>query len=183
MKNLAKDIKTGLIDLLEVAFVGITVFASVFYLFIGQSLRVTGLSMIPTFKNDEVIMIEKLTLNLNPLERKTIIVFKSPKEPKKLLIKRVVGLPNETIKISEGIVYINGTKLEEPYINGLKTKQEKYLLEGQEYKIPNGEYVVMGDNRVDSEDSREFGPIKTTDMTGKVLMVYEPIKNFRIIKN
>ncbi len=166
----------------QIIFIFILVFGVV-YFFVGQLFEVTGGSMLPNFHDKEQIIAEKLSVNLMNIERGDVIIFKNPHENNRLLIKRIIGLPEEKIQILEGLVYINGEKLNEDYLTpGTTTKGKRILEEGPEYKIPKDSYVVMGDNRNESNDSREWGYIKTENIVGRTVLVYYPLKNFRFIK-
>ncbi len=175
-----KDIFKLVMDFVETLVIAAGVFIFV-YLFIGQLLRVTGDSMMPTFADGEQIIAEKLSVKFNPIKRGQIVIFKLPKNQERLLIKRVVGLPGENIKISGGTVFINDVKLEEPYVHNELTTQERAMTENIEYKIQPDFYVVMGDNRENSSDSREFGPVAKDLIIGKAFMVYFPFNKIRFI--
>ena len=104
-------------------------------------------------------------------ERYDIILFRNPKNKKQVLIKRVIGLPGEKIEIKDGYIYVNGERIEEPYL------QEKCNDSGS-YQVPENSYFVMGDNRNHSYDSRDFSSIPQKDVLAKaVCVVYPRIKN------
>lgn len=127
-------------------------------------------------------------------QRRDIIVFKYPLEPKKDFIKRCIGLPGETIEIKDKVVYINGGKQDEPYTiytdpYSVYPKDAPYLTEQQRnrdnfgpLKIPEKHYFMMGDNRDRSLDSRFWGPLNRKYIKGKALFVYWPPKRIKIIK-
>lgn len=139
--------------------------------------------MLPSFVDKEQIIAEKLSVNLSNVERGDVIIFKNPYENNRLLIKRVIGLPEEKFQILDGFVYINGERIKEDYLApDTATKGKRLLEEGPEYKIPEDSYVVLGDNRNESNDSREWGYIKTENIVGRTVLVYYPLKNFRFIK-
>ena len=133
----------------------------IIYLFLGQLCEVSGNSMLPNFNNKEQLISESLSVKLKDLKRGDVIVFESPLENNKLLIKRVIGLPEENFKIVDGKVYINGNLLnEESYLQSNEyTFVEKYFENNIEYQIPNDSYVVLGDNRDESTDSRVGGTL------------------------
>lgn len=104
-------------------------------------------------------------------ERYDIILFRNPKNKKQVLIKRVIGLPGEKIEMKSGCIYVDGQKITEPYL------QEKYNDSGS-YQVPENSYLVMGDNRNHSYDSRDFSSIPQKDVLAKaVCVVYPRIKN------
>lgn len=167
------------LDLVEVTIVGVAVFVIV-YLFIGQPLEITGTSMEPTLDNGEMIIAEKMTSRLDKLERGDIVVFKQPENPNIFVIKRIVGLPGETLTLSEKSVYINGSMLEEDYV---KTHQALLTAQDKDIEIPQDSYFLMGDNRANSTDSRKWGPILEQDIVGKAVIVFSPISNARLIES
>ncbi len=170
-------------EYLQIILIFLMVFTIV-YLFIGQLFEVTGDSMFPTFKDKEQIIAEKISVNFTHLKRGDIIIFKNPYEGNKLLIKRVIALPEETFQIKETHVLINNNQLSEPYLNeDVATFGKASLKEEVEYKVPSGSYIVLGDNREQSTDSREWGYVKSENIVGKVALVYYPLKNLRIIQN
>ncbi len=134
-------------------------------------------SMEPTVPKGSLMMIQRTVLTVSRFDVVTII---SPEDPKQEMIKRIIGLPGETIHFDKGAIFVNGKPLNEPYL--LKTKQRGVFTFPTSKKIPEENYFVMGDNRDVSLDSRSFGTIHREDITGKVFMVYWPIKYFRIIQ-
>ena len=156
MKEKIKDFLPYLIILVVVI---------LFRTFIATPIKVDGMSMYPTLEGNEIMILNKL----GKIQRYNIVVVKEEKED---LIKRVIGLPNETIEIVEGNIYINGKKIEENYGKGETSDYPKT-------KLKSDEYFVLGDNRNDSDDSRfpEVGVIKKNRIIGKTSFRLLPIKN------
>lgn len=170
-------------DILEtVVFIG-SLFIVV-YLFIFQPNQVKGASMDPTFNSGDYIFTSKITYKLRPYERGDVIVFKSPKNPDIEYIKRIIGLPGDKVMVKDEEVYVNGTKLTEPYI-AAKTNvwDGGFSKNGEETVVPPGELFVMGDNRPRSSDSREFGPIPESSVIGQVFYRYFPSNKMGPIDN
>ncbi|NLB60934.1 MAG: signal peptidase I [Clostridiales bacterium] len=147
-------------------------------MFIFEPIKVDGVSMQPTLIDTENMLVEKVSYWFSTPERGDIIIcyFPNRADPNETFVKRIIGLPGETISVKEGAVYINGEKLDESeywlgHING----------NFPEYEIPDGEVFVMGDNRNNSGDSRlkEVGSIPIKRIVGHVLGVISPIKNLR----
>lgn len=181
MRKLAKKFFTYLLDFAEIVLIAVTLFIIV-YLFVAQLLEVTGNSMYPTFKDKEQIIAEKVSVKLKELERGEIIIVKSPKDTSRLLIKRVIGLPGERIMVKGGKVFINGGELYEPYLpESTKTYEGSLVKEGLEYQIANESYFVLGDNREQSSDSREYGTFPNELVVGRGVIVYYPLKSLRFI--
>lgn len=115
--------------------------------------------------------------------RYDIMVLRDARNTNRLIIKRVVGLPGETVALRHGVVLINGIVLSEPYIKGVFQRGvENYALRGlvSEIALPADFYYVMGDNRDESYDSRNFGPVHKKQIQGKIIAVIWPLKNRKI---
>lgn len=144
--------------------------------------EVYGASMSPTISSEDRMLINKMSYKKEEPKRGDIIVFnstlKDDKGNNKSLIKRVIGLPKERLTIKGGNVYINGTKIDEPYINTDYTDGNIDIL------IQDGEYFVMGDNRTVSRDSRDIsvGTIDKEDIVGKASIRYFPFSDIGIVK-
>lgn len=167
----------------QVIFIFILVFFVV-YFFLGQLYEVMGDSMEPNFHDQEQLIAEKLSTRFGNLKRGDIVIFKSPKDESRLLIKRIVGLPEEKVMLKDGSVYINGEYLPEPYVpEDMLTKEMRIMESDFEYTIPADSYMVLGDNREKSTDSREWGFVKSENMIGRAILVYYPLKNIRFVKD
>lgn len=179
-------VKAGIdfvMDILEtVTFVG-SIFI-VIYLFIMQPNQVKGASMVPTFHDGEYIFTSKVTYKFRGIERGDVIVFRSPRNPDIEYIKRVIGVSGDTIRVSDGVVYVNDRKLEEPYISDKTNLWEGgFISENETITVPTNKLWVMGDNRPRSSDSRDFGPIETSSLIGQVFYRYFPPDRMGIISN
>ncbi len=136
--------------------------------FLIQPFYVKGASMEPNFYDHEYLVIDELTYRFRTPIRGEIVVFRYPRDPREYFIKRVVGLPGETVEISDGQVrisneaYPNGIILEESYIDSQLTEGKKQVTLGAD------EYYVLGDNRDESLDSRSFGPLSEEYIIGRV---------------
>jgi len=151
--------------------------------FIIAPKEIAGNSMYPALKNGDRILIKKYDKNY---QRGDIIIFKSPKNPDIEYISRLIALPKDKIKIQERKVYLNGKILQEPYTKTPTSLWEDgFIKEGEEYKVPDSEVFVMGDNRPRSSDSREFGFIIIPSIIGKYSYryyegKYEPTKEDKV---
>ncbi|MFQ3646218.1 MAG: signal peptidase I [Anaerolineae bacterium] len=139
---------------------------------------VEGRSMQPTFETNDRLIVSRLHYMLGRPQRGDIVVFNSinPREPTTMLIKRVIGLPGETVSFVDNQVYINGVRLSEPYVANVCTRcvQEPVTLGPDEY-------YVLGDNRPNSVDSRSFGVITIRDIVGEAVFRYWPPAKFGLI--
>jgi signal peptidase I len=157
------------------------VIAVVVRLFVFQLYYVPSTSMNPTIKAGDRILVDKLAFHLHPVERGDIIVFRRPAaatcgEGLDDFVKRVIGLPGETISGKDGQVYIDGKRLAEPWLPKVSTT---YTATFGPDKIPAGDYFMMGDHRTTSCDSRYWGPIKRSAVIGEVVMRIWPISSLR----
>ena len=105
-------------------------------------------------------------------QRGDIIVFKFPEDESKDFIKRVIGLPGDTLELRNKVVYINGVALDEPYVRHTKYTREPIRDDFGPFTVPADEFFVMGDNREGSYDSRWWGPVKRQKIVGKALVIY-----------
>jgi len=153
-------------EIVQTAFISLAIFFFV-YIFLLQPHRVKGDSMLPNFHDGELLLTEKVTYRLYKPRRGDVIVFRAPQRNVDF-IKRIVGLPGNTVRIEDGTVFIDDERLAEPY-ETQKTQGSATVVLGQD------EYFVLGDNRGSSSDSRSFGPIKRNAIKGKVSLVYWPI--------
>lgn len=151
------------------------------YLFIMSPQEVSGHSMEPNFHDGDYILTNKIIYKLVEPKRGDIVIFKSPANKDIDYIKRVIGLPGETVELREQHFYINGTLLTEPYEYNKPVYGGSFLQEGVQVTIPDGYYFVSGDNRPGSSDSREFGFVPLEDFIGKALLRYWPTTAVGII--
>lgn len=152
------------------------------YLFIMSPQEISGSSMTPTFTNGEYILTNKVLYRFTLPKRGDVVIFKSPKNKDVDYIKRVIGLPGETIRLEGGMFYINDVPLIEHYDYNKPVFGESYMHEGDEIVIPEGQYFLIGDNRPGSSDSREFGPVPLEDFIGKAFLRYWPTTKTGLVK-
>lgn len=137
--------------------------------FVGQATRVDGQSMEPNLHTDQRLVVEKVSYRFHGPRRFDIVVLKLPEQGDELLIKRVVGLPGETVEIRDGRVYINSEALDEPFTPE-ETRSRRY----EKVTVPPLHVFVLGDNRNRSNDSRSFGPVPIDDIVGRAWLSYWP---------
>ena len=157
----------------------------VIYFIIARPFQVSGDSMFLTYKDKEYIFTNIIGLKMGHLNKGDVIVFKAPVDSSKDFIKRVIGMNGDTVEIKEGSVYVNGERLnEQSYLSSdVKTFGGTFLPENAPKKVPTGEIFVMGDNRANSSDSREWGFLKKSEVIGKSFFVYWPISEAHAISN
>ncbi len=134
--------------------------------FIATPVRVDGDSMNKTFKNGDILILYKLS----KIKRFDVIVLHETDDDEKI-IKRVIGMPGDTVAIKDGEIYINDKKIEDKYAYGMTSDYDRITLK-------SNEYFILGDNRLISKDSRYFGPIKEKEIKGKVVFRLFPFSKF-----
>lgn len=155
---------------------------AVVYLFLLQPHQVVGDSMLPNFENGEYILTDKISYKTREPQRGEVIVFKAPTSLEKDFIKRVIAKSGDKIKLYGGKIYLNGEELKEKYIpTDFKTFSSRAIQENIEYEVPQGSYFVLGDNRLNSSDSREWGFLKRDAIIGRSFIVYWPPRSFKIV--
>lgn len=150
-------------------------------IFVAQPFIVSGESMDPTFETSQYLIIDELTYSLKEPQRGDVVVFRYPKDLKTYFIKRIIGLPGETVQIKNNIVTIinkenpQGFVLDEPYIKTKMTTDDKT------YTSKQGEYFVMGDNRNRSYDSRAWGGVTKKELIGKTFLRLFPLHRIEFL--
>lgn len=164
------------------------IIALVIKTFLFQAFYIPSESMKPTLNVGDRVLVNKVSYRLHDVNRGDIVVFETPPRAEdangsiKDLVKRVIGLPGETVEAHGGIVFVNGRQLEEPYLeDGVKTcaldSAPASCNDFGPEQIPSGDVFVMGDNRTASKDSRAFGPIDESSIVGRVFVRIWPITN------
>ena len=143
--------------------------------FAAQSFRVDGPSMQPGLHTDEYVLVNKMAYLFHPPQRGDVIVFHYPVNPSQDFIKRIIGIPGDTIQTTSNAVIVNGQTLREPYIS------TPFNYDSNTWKLGPGEFFVMGDNRDNSLDSRTWGPLARSYIVGKAVAVYWPLSDWEWI--
>ncbi len=153
------------LDIFETLVLSLVLFAVINA--ISARIRVDGFSMEPTLKTGEFVIVNKLAYKFNLPDRGDVIVFHYPRDPQQEYIKRVIGLPGDTITISNGQVLVNGQAIDEPYIAAEPAYESQWT-------VPEDSLFVLGDNRNNSSDSHSWGPVPMEKVIGKAIFVYWP---------
>ena len=164
-----------LLNLIGAAFITVFVF-----LFVFSPYEVEGNSMSPVINNGDKIIVSSQVLT-GKIRRFDIVVFRVPGNGSRKLIKRVIGLPGESVGIRSGKVFIDHKELYEPYLMN-KGDVNFRAVNMPEKKIPEGNYFLLGDLREKSVDSRDFGTLDKGMIAGKILFRYWPLNRFGIVK-
>ena len=162
---------------------GAFIIAMILRQFIVQSSLVFSGSMIPTLQSAtqknyaDRLIVNKLVYHFNLPKRGDIVLFNSPYNDGKQYVKRLIGLPGETVEIRRGMVYVNDKLL---VIPGVTIRRDYANLEKQE--IPEDEFFMLGDNRPNSADSRVWGTVPKSELIGEALFIYWPLNRIRWVK-
>lgn len=178
-----KKIYIILFDLIQTLVIAGAIFV-VIYAFLFRPYQVNGLSMYPTFENGEYVLTNLISKRFTDYNRGDVIVFHSPTEKDKDFIKRIIGITGDSVSVNEGHVYLNGEMLEEDYLPAnYVTNGGSFLSEGSQVNIPENSYFVLGDNRSNSSDSREWGFVPQDMIIGKSFFVYWPLNRLRTVEH
>jgi len=149
-----------------------------FILFLYQPVRVEGTSMLPMLEDQDRLFINKFAYRFGDIQRGDVVVFLYPHDHTKSYIKRVIALPGDDLLIDHGQVWVNGVAIKENYVP-LKYEDDRSQ---PEMIVPKGDYFVMGDHRVISSDSRDFGPVARSLIYGKAAFVYWPVDQAGVVR-
>ncbi|MEX0616562.1 MAG: signal peptidase I [Candidatus Woykebacteria bacterium] len=175
------------VDIIETIVVAAAIFVVV-YLFLLQPHQVRGASMEPNLHDGQYILTDKITYRFRDPKRGEIIVFKAPVDENFDYIKRIIGLPGETVQIKEGKIVIKnsenpgGISLDESYPSTQNNNPGSLLENGKELKIDEGNFFVLGDNRNQSFDSREWGLLPRKNIIGKAWFRYWPAAKISFVR-
>lgn len=155
----------------------LTILMFMAFRFAVQNYRVDGHSMVPTFQDQQYILVDKAAYLFHPPERGDVIVFAYPLDPSQDFIKRVIGLPGDHVVVDQdGFVSVNGVKLQESYIS-----ESSNPYPPTDLTVCADHYFVLGDNRGDSSDSRAWGLVPRDNIIGKASLIYWPISAFHTV--
>lgn len=174
----AKSPRGFLVELIKIVLIAVVIIIPIRY-FLFQPFYVRGASMEPNFHDNEYLIIDEITYRFTEPQRGEIVVVRDPKNHSEFLIKRIIGLPGESVQVSEGHVFVynstnpEGIELVEPYL-------ASYIVTTNDQRVDVGtdEYFVMGDNRPVSLDSRSFGPLLKKNIIGRAWLRVWPFDTF-----
>jgi len=166
--------KRFILDILETLVLAVVLYFGINA--VSARVRVDGFSMRPTLQDGEYILVNKLAYKTGEPHRGDIVVFIFPVDPQEDLIKRVIGLPGETVAIHSGTVSVNGIQLAEPYIASPPAYDDEWV-------VPEGQLFVLGDNRNDSRDSHQWGFLPIENVIGRAVLIYWPPEEWQVINH
>lgn len=167
--------KSAAVEIIESIVIAVLL-AALIRIFILAPFYIPSGSMVPTLLEGDRIIVSKITYRIWAPQRGDIVVFKYPRDPSRDYVKRLIGLGGETVALKNNRLYING-----------QVVPENYLPPGIQFadygpvRVPEGHYLVLGDNRNVSEDSRYWGPLPEKNVIGKALLVYWPPARIRLL--
>lgn len=175
--NNQKSNKESVWELIKFILIAIAIVLPIRIL-VAQPFIVSGSSMVPTFQDKQYLIVDQITYKIHEPKRGDVIIFRFPLDTSKFFIKRIIGLPNEEVKIEKGKITItdtdgNESKLEEPYLEFVSN-------DSMSIKLKSDEYFVMGDNRIASSDSRSWGVLPKENIVGKALIRLLPVDSIEV---
>ena len=174
-----KPAKSPLREYVE-TLIGAAVLAVLIMTFVARTFTVDGPSMMPTLQDGQRLLVDRLTYRFKEPQRGDVIVFRYPANPRQHFIKRIIGVPGDEIFIAGGTVFVNGVALQEDYINGP-------MFTGRPFGpviVQPGTYFVLGDNRNNSEDSRDrrVGLVPRENIVGRAVWRYWPLADMAVFR-
>lgn len=166
--------KRFVLDILETLVLAVVLYFGINA--VSARVRVDGFSMRPTLQDGEYILVNKLAYKFSEPVRGDIVVFVFPVNPEEDLIKRIIGLPGDTITIQDGVLSVNGVVMDEPYINAPPAYNGTWT-------VSEGELFVLGDNRNDSRDSHQWGLLPIENVIGRAVLIYWPPEEWQVIRH
>lgn len=181
-----KGLKYELLDLLKTF---VICFIAVFLVttFIVKPIRVDGKSMTPTLLDNEIGLMNVFKAKYSSINRFDVVVVYNEEEDQDW-VKRVIGLPGDTVYAKDDVVYVNGKAIDEPYLdndyaNGIRKSGLPFTEDFEKIQLGEDDYFLMGDNRVGSYDSRKVGPFQRDEFRGKDIYVIYPFNEMKIVGN
>ncbi len=169
-----KQIKAAFIDLLQTLILAVLLYFAIDAVF--ARVRVLNISMQPTLVEGDVILVNKLAYKLGKMHTGDVVIFHNPNDLTEDYIKRLIGKPGDRVEVMDGVVYVNGEGLDEPYI------ADEPMYSGS-WQVPEDSIFVLGDNRNQSSDSHSWGFVPLEDVVGKALVIYWPLDAMKVLSN
>lgn len=176
-------------ELFDLARTFIICFIAVFLIttFLVKPVRVDGKSMYPTLHDEDIGIMNIISRKISGVNRFDVVIVYNENLHEDW-VKRVIGLPGDSIYAKDDVVYVNGKAIEEPYLdndhaNAIRARGDHFTNDFEEVILGEDEYFLMGDNRINSSDSRVVGPFKGEDIVGKDVYVLYPFNNMQIVGN
>jgi signal peptidase I len=157
--------------------------------------RIPSESMLGTLRPGDRVLVNRAVYHLHEPRRGDVVVFRYPRDPDVVFIKRIVGVPGDVLEVRDGRLYVNGERPREPYVHRTSGRADPTVAQAaiagstlhdpwslaEPYRVPGDEYFVMGDNRTDSDDSRDWGTVPRAAIVGEGLATYWPLSRLRAL--
>lgn len=177
-----RRLRAFFLDILEVVVFAIAIFLFI-YLLVLQPHKIKGASMEPNLPDGEYLLTDKVTYRIREPQRGDVIVFKAPTDQGEEFIKRIIATPEESVALKEGKILIDGQALFEPYLlQGVATSPGLFLKDEEAVQVPPDNYLVLGDNRPFSSDSRTWGFVSKDKITGRAWLIYWPLSEVGVVE-
>ncbi len=179
LRSRAEEMRSSLLEFIDSGLIALVLVFMIIRPFIIQAFYIPSGSMRPTLVENDKILVSKFAYRFHPLRRSDVIVFKAPPEAaldEKDFIKRLIALPGDVVEVRDGMVFINGQPLHEPYI------AEPPVYDMPPVTVEPGKVFVMGDNRNDSNDSHAWGQLDADRIRGKALVIFWPLSRIGVIR-
>lgn len=173
-ENKGKQIRAAFFELLQTLVLAVLLYFAIDAVF--ARVRVLNISMQPTLVEGDVILVNKLAYKLGKMHTGDVVIFHNPNDLTEDYIKRLIGKPGDAVEVSDGVVYVNGVALDEPYL------AETPMYSGT-WQVPEDSIFVLGDNRNQSSDSHSWGFVPLEDLVGKALVVYWPFDAMKVLSH
>ncbi len=186
-RSTARRARGCLFEIVETVVLTLVIFLGI-QTFVAQPYRVEGLSMESTLEPDQYVLIDKLTPRWSAYDRGDIVVLDPPEDAAQggtPFIKRVIALAGDRVELRDGDVYVNGTRLDEPYVftdDDGEPQDTRPIAGDTAWTVPDGSVFVLGDHRRASSDSRLFGPIEIAHILGRAWLRYWPMNVFGLLE-
>lgn len=183
-ETLGRVIGSNLLSLLKI-FLACFILVYLTVNFVIRPIHVSGQSMFPTIEEGDFALSNAFSAKFQEIKRGDIVIAYENKQMHRMIIKRVIGLPGDRISCKDDIVYVNGAPLDEPYLDNewaaaIRDTVEAFTEDFEEVKLKDDEYWLLGDNRINSRDSRNFGPFKRSQIKGRDALVIFPFHKIHI---
>lgn len=185
-KNQKQGLKYELLDLLK-TFILCAISVFLLTTFVIRPVRVDGKSMYPTLEDSEIGLMNVFSAKYLGIKRQDVVIVHNDRANEEW-VKRVIGMPGDSVYAKDDVVYVNGIALEEPYLNteyvkSIRSRGDHFTQNFEKVTLKDDEYFLMGDNRIESYDSRMVGPFKKNSFRGKDVYVLFPFNKMNIVGN
>ena len=172
-----KKVKEYLWEIIKIVVISLIIIVPI-RMYVIQPFIVEGESMMPNFHDGEYLIVDEISYRFNDPQRGEVIVFHPPQDSKNYYIKRIIGLPGETVELREGKIFIYNDEFKD----GNRLNESNYLTQSSKVKLAEDQYYVIGDNRDNSLDSRRIGPITSSNIKGRAFFRAFPFNTLTLLE-